>query len=69
MLIKSDPRKKSVNPAVKERWQFSPSKEEKKLLQIQEKEMIPPPPQILSRFPLLKTWLERGKDDIPKKRI
>jgi hypothetical protein len=67
MLTKSKPRKKSVNSAVKERWQFSPSKEEKKILQIREKELTPPPPQIFSKFPLLKIWLERGKDDIPKK--
>jgi DNA-binding Lrp family transcriptional regulator len=67
MLIKSNPRKNSINSAVKERWQFSPSKEEKKLLQTQKKEMIPPPPEVFSRFPLLKTWLERGKNEIPKK--
>ena len=68
MLIKSNPRKKSVTPAVKERWQFSPSKEEKKLLQIQIKEKTSPPPEVFSRFPLLKVWLERGKHNIKKSR-
>ncbi len=61
MLAKSHPRKNSTNPAAKERWQFSPSREEQKLYRIQKKEMTPPPAEVFARFPLLTTWMERGK--------
>ncbi len=60
MLTKSHPRKKSVNSVAKERWHFSPSKEEKRMLQIQKTERLPPRPEVLARFPILKAWMERG---------
>jgi hypothetical protein len=59
-LIKSKPKKNEVNLPANERWQFSPSKEEKKILLILKKESTPPHPDILHRLPLLKTWLNRG---------
>jgi hypothetical protein len=60
MLTKSRTRKKPRKSDDKERWQFSPLKELKKLLLIQEKEKEPPSPETLRKNPLLKRWLERG---------
>jgi hypothetical protein len=59
-LIKSKPKKNEVDLPANERWQFSPSKEEKKTLLILKKERIPPHSDILNRLPLLRTWLNRG---------
>ena len=60
MLAKGRPRKKPRKTAANERWQFSPSKELKKLLFIQEKEQEPLSPETLRRIPLLEIWLKRG---------
>jgi hypothetical protein len=61
MLIKSKTPKRPVTSDAKPRWQFSPSKEEKTLLQTRKKENEMPKPELLARIPLLRTWLERGE--------
>jgi DNA-binding Lrp family transcriptional regulator len=53
--------KSSRKPAVNNRWQFSPSKEERRHQQIRERENTPPSPELLKRIPLLRRWLDRGK--------
>jgi len=63
-LIKSRPIKKPMKSAANNRWQFSPSKEEKKPMLTHERENRPLEPQTLDRIPLLRQWLERGKTDI-----
>lgn len=63
MLTKSNHGKKPTNLVAKERWQFSPSTEEKRLIQIQKNEKRLPSPEVLSRFPLLRAWLQRGKEN------
>jgi hypothetical protein len=60
MLRKSKRRKTPAKSAANKAWQFSPSKEEKRHLQILEQENTPPTPEVLKRIPLLKQWLERG---------
>jgi hypothetical protein len=62
MLTKSKGRKKPAKSDAKPRWQFSPSKEEKRFLQIRERENHKPKPEVLRRIPLLAKWLERGKE-------
>jgi hypothetical protein len=62
MLTKSKPKKNPGITAANERWQFSPSKEAKRIFQIRERENLPPRPEVLSRFPLLKTWIGRGEE-------
>ena len=46
----------------KSSWQFSPRELEKKILSILDKEKEPPTSEIIARIPLLKRWLERGKE-------
>jgi DNA-binding Lrp family transcriptional regulator len=60
MLLKSKRRKTPAKSDANKAWQFSPSKEEKRHLQILEQENIPPKPEVLKRIPLLRQWLERG---------
>lgn len=52
------PKKQAVN----ERFMFSPSYEEKKILSILQKEKEPPSEDVLRRIPLLGRWLGRGGD-------
>jgi DNA-binding Lrp family transcriptional regulator len=61
MLTKSKPRKKPTKSDAKPRWQFSPSKEEKRLFQILKQETEPPKPEMLAKIPLLRRWMERGE--------
>src|SRR4051812_45521303 len=61
MLAKSAKPKKQKKSVTKDQWKFSPSKEEKKILLIRQKENEPPSERLLAKVPLLKTWLERGE--------
>jgi DNA-binding Lrp family transcriptional regulator len=67
MLLKSKRRKTPARSDANKAWQFSPSKEEKRHLQILEQENTPPKPEILKRIPLLKQWLERGQKEMKAK--
>jgi hypothetical protein len=62
MLLKARTRKTPAKSHDNDRWRFSPSDEEKRQKAILEKENRPPKPEILKRIPLLKAWLDRGKD-------
>jgi hypothetical protein len=62
MLTKSHRPKTRTKSDAKPQWHFSPSIEEKKLLLIQEKEHQPPRPALLDKFPLLRTWMNRGEN-------
>ena len=62
MLTKAKPRGSATKSAAKSRWQFSPSPEEKRFLQILIKEDEPPKPHLLAKIPLLSLWLQRGKE-------
>jgi hypothetical protein len=64
MLLKSRKPKKRQKSVMNDQWKFSPSKEEKKLLSIREKENEPPPERLLAKIPLLRQWLKRGNPDI-----
>jgi DNA-binding Lrp family transcriptional regulator len=61
MLLKSRKRKTPTKSDVHNRWQFSPSIEEKRQRTLLEMENTPPRPELLKRIPLLKRWMERGK--------
>jgi hypothetical protein len=61
MLTKSRRGKKREKHTDKSRWRFSPTKVEKQLLTIREKEKEPLPERILRHFPLLQSWMDRGK--------
>jgi hypothetical protein len=61
MLGKSRRPKTQVKSDDKPRWHFSPSVEEKRLLLIQKKEHQPLQSALLSKIPLLQTWLHRGE--------
>ena len=61
MLQKSPRGKNSIKKPAKSRWHFSPSKKEKHLSFLQQKEEKPLTPETLHRIPLLKTWIERGR--------
>jgi hypothetical protein len=69
MLLKSRRGKTPVKSDDKETWQFSPSKEEKRIQKIRERENMPPSQKMLDRIPLLKEWMERGKDFIEEWKI
>jgi hypothetical protein len=60
MLVKSKHEKKSAKLPANSRWYFSPTKVEKHLLFIHEKENQPLSPTLLGKIPLLQTWLKRG---------
>jgi len=64
ILSKSERGKKPVKPAANPRWLFSPTKVEKQLLSIQQKENQPPNPSLLNKIPLLRTWMQRGEKKI-----
>ncbi len=66
MLAKSRCGKKATKLAAKSTWRFSSTTVEKHLASIQERENKPPPATLLVRFPLLRTWLERGKEETTK---
>jgi hypothetical protein len=63
MLSKVKRKQTPTRSGVNNRWQFSPSKEEKKIISILAKENEPPKPHILAKVPLLSRWLERGGPD------
>jgi DNA-binding Lrp family transcriptional regulator len=65
MLSKSRRGKKPVIKPAKSTWRFSPTPVEKTLLSIQEKENQPPNPALLERIPLLRRWMDRGKENKP----
>jgi hypothetical protein len=59
-LAKAGRKKRRAKSPAKCRWQFSPSQEEKTLLQLRAREKEPPSPTLLAKIPLLRRWLERG---------
>jgi hypothetical protein len=61
-LAKGRARKSPKKCAANDRWRFSPSKEEKRLFFIRQREQEVPSPEMLARMPLLKRWLGRGGD-------
>jgi hypothetical protein len=61
MLVKSNRRKNPIPKPAKSTWHFSPPLREKKILAILQQEKEPPNPKALERWPLLKTWLLRGR--------
>jgi hypothetical protein len=61
MLTKSQHRKSPTNKPAKSTWHFSLI-EEQKLLSLLDKEKTPPTADTLGKIPLLKRWLERGKE-------
>jgi hypothetical protein len=61
-LGKSRQRKNLQKHTVKNTFRFSPTCVEKKPLSIHAKEQEPPPPEVIARIPMLKRWLERGKE-------
>jgi hypothetical protein len=63
MLLKSKQRKSPILKPAKSSWHFSPLRREKEILSILEKEKESPSPAILERIPLLKVWLQRGKEE------
>ena len=61
-LAKGRGRKTPKKSAAHSRWHFSPSREEKRLFAIREREQEAPNAAVLARIPLLKRWLRRGGD-------
>ena len=61
MLAKSRPRKTPAKSAANDRWQFSPLFREKILSSIQTQEEKPLTLKTLKKIPLLKQWMERGR--------
>jgi hypothetical protein len=64
MLTKSNRRKTPIPKPAKSTWHFSPLRREKELLSILQREKEPPSPALLEKIPLLKVWLQRGKEEI-----
>jgi len=62
MLSKSRRGEKRGNPPAKSTWHFSPLKREKEILLLLSNEQELPTPEVIARIPMLKRWLERGKD-------
>jgi DNA-binding Lrp family transcriptional regulator len=62
MLLKSRQRKTPATKPAKNSWHFSPLRREKEILSILSKEKELPKPETLAKVPLLKRWLERGKE-------
>jgi len=62
MLSKSRRGEKRVNKPANTRWHFSPTKVEKEISSILAKEKALPTPAVIARIPMLKRWLERGKE-------
>lgn len=65
MLRKSKQRKTPTKSDVHKRGQFHPSPEVKRLKTVLARENTPPKPELLKHIPLLATWLNRGKIDMP----
>jgi hypothetical protein len=64
MLAKSNQRKTSVFKPAKNTWHFSPRELEKRTLSIQQRGTQGPKLETLSRIPLLKAWLGRGREEL-----
>ena len=64
MLSKSQHRKSLMTTPAKSTWHFSPRKLEKRISSILNKEQALPAPEVIARIPMLKRWLERGKETI-----
>jgi hypothetical protein len=62
MLTKSKRRKTPIPKPAKSTWHFSPLRREKERLSILEKEKALPSPSLIAKIPLLRTWLNRGKE-------
>jgi len=62
MLSKSRGGEKLRNPPAKSTWHFSPLKREKEIFSFLAREKEPPAPEVIARIPMLKKWLERGKE-------
>jgi DNA-binding Lrp family transcriptional regulator len=67
MLTKSKRRKTPMPKPAKSTWHFSPLKREKERLSFLAKEKAPPRPALLERIPLLRVWLQRGKEEIEER--
>jgi hypothetical protein len=63
MLAKSHKPKKRATSDTNDHWKFSPLKEEKEILKRRQREKEPPSESVLSRIPLLRDWLARGKQN------
>ena len=61
MLVKSNRRKSPIPKPAKCAWRFSPPEREKEIRKILARENEPPSEAILAKIPLLRRWLERGK--------
>jgi hypothetical protein len=66
-LVKSQQRKSPQKHTAKSTCTFSPSIEEKRIFSIREKEKASPRLALMARIPMLKKWLERGKEQIGEK--
>jgi DNA-binding Lrp family transcriptional regulator len=62
MLAKSRRGKKQRKDTAVCHWHFSPQRREKEILSIRERENQPPTLEVLARIPMLKQWLQRGKE-------
>src|SRR5215203_5738536 len=62
MLTKSHRRKTPIPKPAKSTWHFSPLRREKEILAILDKEKALPAPSLIAKIPLLRTWLNRGKE-------
>ena len=62
MLAKSHRRKTPRPKPAKSTWHFSPLQREKEILSILAKEKALPTPALIAKIPLLRTWLQRGKE-------
>jgi hypothetical protein len=64
-LSKSKQRKSPIKSDTHSRWNFSPLRREKEILRLLKEENAPPTAEELKKLeanPLLKVWLERGKE-------
>jgi hypothetical protein len=62
MLSKSQHRKSLIKTPAKSPWHFSPRKLEKRISSLLNKEQEPPAPEVIAKIPMLKRWLERGRE-------
>ena len=62
MLSKSRGGEKLRNPPAKSTWHFSPLRREKEIFSLLAREKELPTPEVIARIPMLKRWLERGKE-------
>ena len=68
MLSKSRRGEKRESRPAKPTWHFSPREVEKKILSLLAKEKEPPRQRLLARIPMLKRWLERGREKTEDKK-